>query len=208
MPIQDIVLNTTGCRLRNASQELAALEKTATMLDRIASINDEMAFEMLLHRHKREILCSIRRIIYNPVAVEDVFQESSLRIWRGAIHFKATDEVVAKGWIMRIVRNTALNFRRKEKKLSKREVGYVCEPSIECSQLTKNLYEIHLHNRIFDEIRKMPEKYRKPLLLRFHFGLNGKALSIKWHCGTSTARARVHRALSKLREIIRSKSRE
>jgi len=81
-----------------------------------------MAFEMLLHRHGHEIMCLTKRILHDSVAVEDAFQETLLRIWRGAVHFRATDEVVAKGWIMKIARNTTLNFLRKEKNLSRREV--------------------------------------------------------------------------------------
>jgi len=206
MSIQDIDANIVQeCRVRNSFQEVAAPEKTSAMLCRIASRYDEKSFEMLLHRHGHEIMCLTKRLLHDSVAVEDAFQETLLRIWRGTVHFRATEEVVAKGWIMRIARNTTLNFLRKEKKLSRRAVDCVWETSTECKQPARNLYEGHLHKRIFDEIHRLPEKHQKPLRLRFYSGLNDKELSIKLRCGASTARARVHRALNKLRKIIRSK---
>ena len=177
---------------------------TTEALRCLAKGPDDRAWTTVLDRHGAEIFRATQRILGDPMSAEDACQETLLQIRDRAGQFRGrpgAPDTMARNWIMRIACNTALHMlrQRRRSKLREQNVAREANQLEEASDFNPHPNE-ELSQRVRAELAELPEKQRLPLVLHFFAGLNYEQISLELRCGVGAARARVHRALEKLRE--------
>jgi RNA polymerase sigma-70 factor (ECF subfamily) len=149
---------------------------------------DEAAFEALLRRHGPMVLGVCRRILHNAADAEDAFQATFLVLVRKAA--SVMPRALVGNWLYGVAHNTAIkakamNSRRRTKES---QAAQTARPDPEGSQ--------QLQATLDEELSRLPEKYRAPIVL---CELEGRTLKevarhLGWPQGTVAgrlARARV-----------------
>lgn len=85
------------------------VQSDGQLMERIAQ-GDCAAFENLTGRHGNAIRLMLEGILRDPATVEDVFQETLLRLWSRAAQWDGRGS--PRGWLHRVATNLALNHLR------------------------------------------------------------------------------------------------
>ena len=75
---------------------------------------EEQAFSELVGRHLGLVYSFARRFVGNERDAEDIAQDSFLKAWKSIASY-SSESAKFKTWLMRIVRNTAIDYLRKRK---------------------------------------------------------------------------------------------
>jgi len=86
-----------------------------------------VSFEDLLRAHRRELLVHCYRMLGSWTEAEDVFQDVSLRAWRGLDRFEARSSV--RSWLYRIATNACLTALRGRSRRTLPEVTVAAAPA-------------------------------------------------------------------------------
>ena len=81
----------------------------AILMQRIVA-RDQEAFAILFARYQAQVTESLRWIMRDPVAADDLTQEVFLRVWNRADQWSGQGSF--RGWLFRIARNLSLNQLR------------------------------------------------------------------------------------------------
>ena len=143
---------------------------------------------------------------------EDIVQQAIIIAIEKDKEFESESHFV--GWLAGIVRNCALNYRRKKVRRS----TYATDPSImvsvetaadQASPIDQTTGQLNpLQNSFDDRVRtalqEIPDKARSCLLLRTVEGLSYKEISELMDIPEGTAMNLVHRSKKKLRQLLAS----
>jgi RNA polymerase sigma-70 factor (ECF subfamily) len=162
---------------------------------------DEEAFETLVRRYE----ASLRKLAFgylrDRMLAEDVAQESLLVAYQriGTLgHAEAF-----RSWLFRIATNRAHDFLRRVARKAEiggeegeERIGELEEPV----DATARLVTRDLGRRLAGAVAELPEKYRRPLLLKEIEGMTYAEIAelLGWPMGT--VQIRIHRARLRLRE--------
>ena len=175
-----------------ARSEPADVLNDGQLLTRFLKDRDETSFQALVQRHGPSVLSLCRRMLGDAHLAEDAFQATFLVLARraGAI----TRHESLGSWLYGVAYRVALKARQGASRRQIREQSYssMFEPSEE-----KN--DPEMSEVLEQELQRLPEKYRAPLLLCY---LEGKTKSeaarqLGWSDGA------VHGRLERAREKLR-----
>jgi RNA polymerase sigma factor (sigma-70 family) len=182
-------------RLRKA----ALLQQGATLtdgqlLESFVARQDEAAFEALVRRHGPMVWGVCRRVLRNPHDADDAFQATFLVLVRKAASV-VPRELVAN-WLYGVARTTALRAKVATAKRWVRERQVPTMPEPELMQPERDLWR-DLQPLLDQELRRLPEKYRVPVILCDLEGksIKGAAGQLGWPQGTLAGRLARARAL-------------
>jgi RNA polymerase sigma factor (sigma-70 family) len=172
------------------------------LLRRFASGRDESAFEALVQRHGPLVQGVCRRILGDAHDAEDAFQAVFLVLARKSKTIRKP-ELLANwlyGVACRIARKARIRTIRKESR--ERRAGTM--PVAGKMPVTGQLLELEwqeLKAVLDDELQKLPEKYRAPLILCYLQGQTNvqAAEQLGWPTGSISER------LARAREILRTR---
>ena len=167
------------------------------LLDRYASRGDEAAFEALVTRHGPMVLGVCRRLLRDPADVEDAFQATFLVLVRKAGTLGERD-LLAR-WLYGVAHRVALRARSDAARRGARErTGIPVEPAAAAGD--PDGWE--LAATLLEEVRRLPEKYRSPVVLCYLEGRTHEqaASELRWPVGT--VKARLARARDRLRDRL------
>jgi len=77
-------------------------------------LGEEAAFGELTARHLRGVYSFALRLVGDGAAAEDIAQEAFLKAWKNLKKYNETSSKF-KTWLLRIARNTAIDYLRKKK---------------------------------------------------------------------------------------------
>jgi RNA polymerase sigma-70 factor (ECF subfamily) len=165
---------------------------------------DEAAFEALVRRYEAPLRKLAFGYLRDRMLAEDVAQESLLTAYQriGSLgHAEAF-----RSWLYRIAINRAHDFLRRVAR--KAEIGGE-EGQERIAQLeapgdnAARLINRDLSRRLAGAVAELPEKYRRPLLLKEIEGMTYAEIAelLGWPMGT--VQIRIHRARLRLRERAR-----
>src|SRR5260370_27093150 len=147
------------------------------LLDRFVRLRDEAAFATLLGRHGPMVLNTCRRLLGYVPDAEDAFQATFLVFCRkaGAI----TRGHSLGSWLYRVAFRVCLQARAAQNRWPGR-LDPLWEPA--APQPASALEEREERSVLDEELSRLPEKYRAPLVLHY---LQGKtveqaALELSW----------------------------
>jgi RNA polymerase sigma factor (sigma-70 family) len=168
----------------------------AALLDRFIAGRDEQAFTALLERHGAMVLQVCRRIVGNDDDAEDAFQGTFLVLARKAAAVRPREALAA--WLHGVARRVALKIRAA--RIRYHEIGPLLEaPADGHADPLAELSARDLLTIIDEEVQRLPERYRLPLLLCCLGGrsLEEAAQQLGWTSGSvkgrlERGRARLH----------------
>lgn len=155
------------------------------------------AFELLVRRHRGEILAYLRRFLGGDLDAEDVAQDTWLRAHRAFTRLPA--DANQRAWLYRIATNRALSALRKRR----RTAGRTSEIAVETVPARGGELDGGLAMRAIGRaVAALPAKQRAALIGRRFQGLDYAALGVSLGCSPEAARANVYQALRKLRAML------
>lgn len=134
------------------------------------------------------------RKLSDSAAVEDVLQETYLRIHRRADSLREPGRL--QGWVYQIAHNALVDHYRRQRETVELTDTVPVEPDDE------NEAQRSLAGSMQDMLRCLPEKYGQALRLTEFEGLTQAALAERLGLSLSGAKSRVQRAREKLREAL------
>jgi RNA polymerase sigma-70 factor (ECF subfamily) len=88
-----------------------------TLLVRAQDQNDELAWEEFTAYYQDFIVIILRKMGMNPNYLDDIVQETLIKIWKGLTRFDLKDEKSKfRAWLKTVIRNTAYTCYNKQKK--------------------------------------------------------------------------------------------
>jgi RNA polymerase sigma factor (sigma-70 family) len=164
---------------------------TKFVVDRDGS---EAAFRMLLARHGPMVMGVCRRILDDPHAAEDAFQATFMVLVKKAGTLRNSDGLT--NWLYGVALRTARKARAAE---SRRRV-VESRAGLELRRPEKgNSIQEELRSIIDEEVHRLPERYRLPLLLCHMEGLHHEEVAERLGCPVGTVESRLFRARERLR---------
>jgi RNA polymerase sigma factor (sigma-70 family) len=157
----------------------------ARLLERFASDRDEFAFDALMARHGPLVWSVCRSILSDPHDVEDAFQATFLVLVRKAHSLRVGDSLC--GWLYRVSYRVAQEARvqRERRRVRERAVA----DGVATAEETERARD-ELLGALSQEINRLPEKYRLPIVLCGLEGMTRKqaASQLGWPPGTVATR--------------------
>lgn len=182
------------CRLIGAPLPLDCTD--GELLDRFVDARDETAFAEVVRRLGPMVLGVCRRILANEHDVEDAFQAAFLVLAARGASIRRREAVGA--WLHGVAHHLALKMKATAARRRMRE-------RLAANMLSTDSASDHdlleLHTILDEELQRLPEKYRAPLILCF---LEGKtheqaARELGWPMGSMS------RHLCRAKELLRER---
>ena len=156
------------------------------LLESYLNVQDEAAFAVLVRRHGPMVLGVCRRVLRNRHDAEDAFQVTFLVLVRKAGSI-VPREMVAN-WLYGVAYRTALKARTMlaRRSVRERQVAEMPEPeAVEPDDCWRDLQPL-----LDQELSRLPDKYRVPVVLCDLEGKTGKetARQLGWPEGTVSSR--------------------
>ncbi len=166
----------------------------ADLLRRYAATRDEAAFEVLVWRHGPMVLGVGRRVLRDAEDAEDVLQATFLALVRQA---KSIGRGGLAGWLYRVAYRTALRARAQREK---RPAVHQCPEDIPAPR-GGDAQRRDALAVLDEELLRLPEKYRTPLVLSYLQGLTNQEVADRVLCPVGTVFTRLARG----RELLRKR---
>jgi RNA polymerase sigma factor (sigma-70 family) len=165
----------------------------AQLLQRFRELREETAFTLLVQRHGPMVLAVCRRMLGDLHAAEDAFQATFLVLVRRAGHIHWHDSIA--NWLYA----TAVRVARKARDLSARRNAAERPPMTTTPSEHDPLTLQELRSVLDDELERLPDKSRAPLVLCYLEGKTHEQAARVLGCPKSTLSSRLARGLELLR---------
>jgi len=137
-----------------------------------------------------------RSLVLDPHQAEDVVQQTWLAVIERPPHHAGN----LTAWLSRIVRNAALELRRRETRRAHWEQQ---APSSEAFASADELVEqAEMQREVVSAVLDLEEPYRSTILLRYWSALSPQQIAREQRVPAATVRSRLHRARERLREEL------
>jgi RNA polymerase sigma factor (sigma-70 family) len=164
------------------------------LLSRFAARRDETAFEALLARHGPMVLTVCRAVLRDPFDAEDAFQATFLVLARKA--GSSWTEGQLGGWLHKVAYRIAV---RASADLSRRRAHERRVALAAVIEYTPVASDDAVWPALHDEIARLPDKFRIPIVLCYLEGLTQPQAAAHLRCGEATLRRRLAGARERLR---------
>ena len=167
----------------------------AVLLNRFVAANDREAFELLIARHGPMVLGTARRLVDNTHDAEDVFQAVFLSLARLAKTIRQGRTLPA--WLHKTTCRIAAKVRKNRVSGSQEPPPEPCENIDPAAELVWQ----EVRQALDEELQRLPERLRSPLLLCYLSGLtrDEAAKQLGWSLGTLKRRLEEGRKALRIR---------
>jgi RNA polymerase sigma factor (sigma-70 family) len=170
------------------------------LLERFVEQGEEAAFAALLRRHGPMVLGVCRGVLRRPHDVEDAFQAAFLILAQKAASIRRGESIGS--WLHSVAYNVALKARTRAARAAVGQASQPDQRTLPDATQTDPLDDLtmrELRQALHEELRRLPEKYRTPLVLCY---LEGKTQEEAAH-QLGWPRRRVKDRLQRGREQLR-----
>jgi RNA polymerase sigma factor (sigma-70 family) len=179
------------------SGERAGETSDGELLDRVARQRDSAAFAVLVQRHGPMVMGVCRRLLGEAHDAEDAFQASFLVLFRkaGSLSHYST----LAGWLYTVASHVALRARAVAGRRRECEKQAMQNKNLAIAENAATWDD--LRPVIDEELGRLPEKYRLPIVLCYLEGRTNQeaAQQLGWPKGTVDGR------LSRARDVLRQR---
>ena len=179
-----------------------AADSEAALLARVAR-GDERALAALYDRLAPLAHGLAIRILRRPLLAEDAVQDAFLRAWRSAGSYDPR-RGSAKAWVLRIVRNAAIDQLRSERAKLRAEsgsAGEVPEPA-EGGRADEAVASAQRGARIRGALAGLPEEQRRMIEIAYFEGLSHSEIAAREGIPLGTVKSRIHEGIGRLRRLV------
>jgi RNA polymerase sigma factor (sigma-70 family) len=171
----------------------------AELLHRFVHQRDEVAFELLLRRHEQMVFGVCRHLLQDVTDTEDAFQITFLTLVCKA-HSIARGQSVA-AWLHRVACRAARGAAARRTRRRASECAAPAPPAVAAEDGATAL-QGELVAALHEELNKLPEKYRAPLVLCYLEGKTYAEGSRQLGCPLGTLSIRLTRGRDLLRKRL------
>jgi RNA polymerase sigma factor (sigma-70 family) len=182
---------------RRTSLDLLHQLSDAQLLERFAVRQSEGAFAVLVERHGPLVHGVCRRILHDAHDAEDAFQAAFLVLARKA-HTIHKQQSLAS-WLYKVAYRIALRARAdiSRRRTQEKEAVQTAPPPTPAEAARRELGAV-----LDEEVQRLPEKYRAPVLLCYLQGQTNEEAAQQLSCPTGTVKVRLMRARNILRKRL------
>ena len=159
-----------------------------TLFDRYRARGDVQALARVFDRTAAELLRVAMHLVRDPVAAEDLLQETFLTAIEHAERYDRARPLVP--WLVGILTNHARRHRRREARRP--------DPTRLPARGT-HAPDGELEARVAERIDALPDRYRQIVFLRLRFGMQPAAIAHLLGMPPATVRTRLHRGIERVR---------
>jgi RNA polymerase sigma factor (sigma-70 family) len=162
------------------------------LLQRFLNQRDAGAFEALVRRHGPLVLAACRKVLGNSADVDDAFQATFVTLLRKARQIRKQQSVGP--WLFGVAHRLAVRLRSDAQRRERRER----QPRRE-SQASPDLSWREACGVLHEELDKLPERLRLPLMLCYLEGKSRDEAARQLGCSFNTVKRRLELGRAKLR---------
>jgi RNA polymerase sigma-70 factor (ECF subfamily) len=140
------------------------------------------------------------RIVADEEAAEDLCQEAFFRLYEKNMVFPSPEE--AKYWLIRVVKNAALNYAKRKDRERRAYQRAFREPGPTQETGEGLLLRRETQNEIQEALKKLPENLRIVLILKEYGELNYKEIGRTLGISEGNVKVRIFRARERLAGIL------
>jgi len=186
-------------------------------MDELISLTDEqlvsdysngnnLAFDILLERHKQSVYSYIYFTVRNRELAEDIFQETFIKAIVTIKQGRYTESGKFRAWISRIAHNLIIDHFRQEKNentISNDEapVDLLNNPSLCDGTIEDEIVRIQITSDIRRLISFLPDSQREVLEMRYYQDLSFKEIAEQTGVSINTALGRMRYAILNIRRM-------
>ncbi len=141
----------------------------------------------------------LQRYLGDCAVAEDLVQETLLRATRGLPGYAA--RATLKTWVFSIASRVAADYLRDP---DRKRVVAMCEdePCDVALPIDERLIDDEMNSCVREVVDSLPANYRSALLLHEFEGMTAAEVAEVLNCSIATAKIRIHRGRSRLREAL------
>jgi RNA polymerase sigma factor (sigma-70 family) len=158
-------------------------------------------FEALYRTARDDVFAYVATLLHDRGAAEDVTALAFERAFRKSKSFDAR-RGSERAWVFGIARNAALDELRKRKRTAQLAIDVEDVTPAPEEEMDRALRRAAVRSAL----AQLPARERELVALKFHAGLDNAELAAVLGVSVSNAGTRLHRALTKLREILDDQS--
>jgi RNA polymerase sigma factor (sigma-70 family) len=158
-------------------------------------------FDALYRAARDDVFAYVATLLRDRAAAEDVTAAAFERAFRRSKTYDAR-RGTERAWLFGIARNAALDELRKRK----RSAALVSEPVAATQEPEEELDHALRRAAVQTAMATLPSRDRELIALKFHAGLDNAELAAVLGVSVTNAGTRLHRVLTKLREVLDDQS--
>jgi RNA polymerase sigma-70 factor, ECF subfamily len=170
----------------------------ADELVRRSGRGDAAAFAALIGRYEKAALSAAYAVLADASSAGDVVQDAFLAAWKNLAGLD--DPAMFGPWLLRIVRNRAIDLRRKRKRQG--GVGLEFDVADPHGDAPAELAEEETARRLDAAIAKLDRLTRSAVVMRYYEQLSSREIAEKLRCSPAAVDMRLNRARARLRELL------
>ena len=173
------------------------------LLRRSAGGRDPAALEALVARHGPMVLGVCRRVLGDRHSTEDAFQATFLVLAKKAGSIRDPDRLGP--WLHGVAHRVAVRSRVSHARRDARErngIGVAALASASTTEGKADDDRAELRAALDEEVRRLPGKFRDPIVLCYLDGLTHDEAAVRLRCPVGTVRSRLSAARAKLRDRL------
>lgn len=169
------------------------------------------AFDDLIRRYQRQAVAVSYRLLGSTQDALEVTQDAFLKAFVNLASLQKPEAF--GGWLMRIVSNLSLNFRRARKPRRQLSLDYLLastnnnpandDPSADRADPVHQLASAEMGRRLRQALRELPDRQRCAVILFTIEQLPQKQVAQTLGCSIEAVKWHVFQARKKLKEILR-----
>jgi RNA polymerase sigma factor (sigma-70 family) len=187
--------------LRHIGRLLSARDTPALsdeqLLERFVGQRDEAAFAALVERHGRLVFGLCRRILRSEHDAEDAFQATFLVLARRASAIRRRGALGC--WLHHVAYHAAVRLQTQR---ARRRAHELAATEQRVPGPLDDLTVRELRRLLDEELLRLPEKYRAPLVLCYLEGLTRDEAAQQLRCSLGTFKSRLERGRELLRQRL------
>ena len=158
-------------------------------------------FDALYRSARDDVFAYVASLLHDRGAAEDVTALAFERAFRKRKSYKP-ERGSERSWLFGIARNAALDELRRRQ----RAAALVTEPAAVTPQPDEELEQTLRRAAVRTALAALPARDHELIALKFHAGLDNAEIADVLGVSVTNAGTRLHRALTKLREILDDQS--
>ena len=184
---------------------LESNERDVELMGKVGA-GDIRAFEELVERHQRAVICTVAKMLGNASDAEDIAQQVFVRIWKSAVRYEAQAKFTT--WLFTITRNLVFNeVRRRQRKPTvsvdeREETTHRTVEDLQAVSPDDEMLQTELEEAIDRAIQGLPDKQRMAVVLRRYEEMPYEEIAAVLEMSIPALKSLLFRARAHLKEAL------